>query len=397
MFCKKFSISTVGQAAFCVRHGKQADGQATKYDDNDILIPRMYGDDDRDDGSQRLYISACSYRIVLRLTSSDAPLYTQLPQADSGTVCITLIDKGAGDNMSHNPNKYESVYFKKVKGATGGMNIHDTILAEKAFVLSDMANAIYSASPMLRDPYEIIIEDTPKHPLYYPVPLNRATLSQYDAQTMTIDLYLKLTREDQSTGSDHIYIPIHKGIVMPDQTTRSIVSRVDVQLLICNDTYLDFIQAHNMDRSGRHLLGTVNTRHSAALTTMFPHKVDFGNVASRTDQQVTRNNLELPISKLWEMAITNVTYISPEDDKSVLIPKPSVAKSDGSYDLYGGEIMIGPAMMFPYYLLDKTVTEPSMSDIFKQVWDQLPNSTLETYVNDNFGVMWYMFREIESR
>ena len=273
-----------------------------------------------------------------------------------------------------------------------------TILVEKAFVLSNFANAIYSATPMLRDPYEIVIEDTPRHPLYYPIPLNRAALSQYDAQTMTIDLYLKLTREDQNTGLDHIYIPLHRGILVGDQTTRSIVSRSDIQLLICNDTYLDFVQTHNMDRSGRHLLGTVNIRHSAALTTNFPHKVDFGNVASRTDQEVTRNDLELPIGKLWEIAVTNVTCISPEDNKTVLIPTPLVAKSICSYDLYAGEIMIGPAMMFPYYLLDRTsATEPSMSDVFKQLWDQLPNSSLETYVNDNFGVMYYMFREIESR
>ena len=130
MFCKKFSISTVSQASFCVRHGKQADGRPTNYDDNDILIPRVHGDDDRDDGSQRLYICASLYRVVLRLTSADVPLYNQLPSADSGTLCVTLSDKGAGDNISDNPNKYESVYFKKVKGATGGMNIHDNSSGE---------------------------------------------------------------------------------------------------------------------------------------------------------------------------------------------------------------------------------------------------------------------------
>ena len=397
MFCKKFSVDTVGQPAFCVRHGRIEDGDPRNFDDNKIFIPLR--EDGEDDGAQRLYVCVCSYRIVLRLTSADTPLYTQLPAADSGTLCITLRDKGAADDMSQNPNKYESVYFKKVKEATSGMDVHDTILAEKAFVLSDFANAIYSIAPMLQDPYEIVVEDTPHHPIYYPLPLDRRTMDEFERQTMTVDLYLKMTREDPTTGSDHIYIPLHRGILTGDKTTApSIVARSDVQLLVCNDTYLDVVDQHTMDRSGRHLLGTVNTRMSDPLTSTFPHRVDFGNVAARSDnKQVTRQDLELPIGSLWEIGLTRVTYISPEDNKTVLIPKPGVAKSLGTYDLYAGELMIGPAMMFPCFLESSSGPSHTMSDVFKQMWDGLPNAGMETSVNDNFGVMYYMFVEIASR
>ena len=370
---------------------------------NAILFPS------NTDGDDRWYISLESYSLTLRLDvgASISALVKEIYETTHGIVCITMMDKGYADNITTNSNKYEAVYPKNVLAGSSA-HIYDTILYEEAYrVLPETYGEFVEGSLAHKYTYMHLpsSSDTTKnntHPIFYPIP---PLTTDYDRKTVVINAYLKLPPPDG--GSDvqrRVYIPLFNaqtGEALP------IVNRSFIKLQVCNEAHLRKYRlgpqyctdANDMSVGGRYLLGTINTLTYGDTHTEYPLKVNFKNAAIRSSEEIRRDDLQLDIDKTWEIGVTRVTYNMSESNM-IMIPHPTVAKQQGVYDLYEGEIMIGPCMYCPIVSSDDmTAGFQSMGNALTKMYgfNTTTQSDFITWANEHFGRVYSMIDDLRRQ
>ena len=187
----------------------------------------------------------------------------------------------------------------------------------------------------------------------------------------------------------------------------SIVNRSFIKLLVCNEAHLKTYRlgpqyctdANNMSVGGRYLLGTINTLTYGDNHQEYPLKVNFKNAAIRLSEEIRRDDLQLDIDKTWEIGVTRVTYNMSESNM-IMIPHPTVAQQQGVYDLYEGEIMIGPCMYCPIVSSDDmTAGFQSMGNALAKMYDI--NTTTQsdwiTWANEHFGRLYSMIDDLRRQ
>ena len=371
---------------------------------NAVLFPN------NTDGDDKWYVSLDSYSLTLRLdigSFSVSALVKEIYETTHGIVCITMMDKGHADNIATNTNKYEAVYPKNVLAGSSA-HIYDTILYEEAYrVLPETYGDFVEGSlahkyTYMHLPSHSSDTNNKTHPIFYPIP---SLTTDYDRKTVVINTYLKLP--PPNGGSDvqrHVYIPLfdaQTGEALP------IVNRSFIKLQVCNEAHLKKYKlgpqyctdATDMSMGGRYLLGTINTLTYGDNYQEYPLKVNFKNAAIRSSEEIRRDDLQLDIDKTWEIGVTRVTYNMSESNM-IMIPHPTVAKRQGVYNLYAGEIMIGPCMFFPVVSSDDmTAGVQSMGNALTKLYDM--NTTTQSdwivWGNDNFGRLYAMANDLRNQ
>ena len=155
-----------------------------------------------------------------------------------------------------------------------------------------------------------------------------------------------------------------------------------------------------MSFGAKYLLGTVNTLTYGTSYKQYPLKVNFTNAAIQSNEQIRRDDLQLDANKTWEIGVTRVTY-NLSESQLIMIPHPSVAKEKGIYDLYAGEIMIGPCMYYPIVSTDDMpphLQYQSMGTALTKIysWNTSTHSDFVAYANDHFGRLYTMVRELRA-
>ena len=170
---------------------------------------------------------------------------------------------------------------------------------------------------------------------------------------------------------------------------RSTSQKIQVRPQYCTD-------ATDMSAGGRYLLGTVNTLTYGDTYKEYPLKVNFKNAAIRSSEEIRRDDLQLDINKTWEIGVTRVTYNMSESNM-IMIPHPIVAKQQGVYDLYAGEIMIGSCMYYPIVSSDDMTA--GMGNALTKLYD-LNTSTQSNWIvwgSDNFGRLYAMVDDLRKQ
>ena len=115
---------------------------------------------------------------------------------------------------------------------------------------------------------------------------------------------------------------------------------------MCNQAYIqaNTIRPQNSD-STMYLLGSCDTREHVA-NTEYPFKLKFLYVGADSSESsvITRTDLQLDPAKVWEIAVQSITYNTSD---KIMIPSPSWAKHQGTYDLYAGEILVSGPELYP--------------------------------------------------
>ena len=375
---------------------------------NAVLFPN------NTDGDDKWYIALDSYSLTLRLDLATTPmpaLDKEILETTHGIVCITMMDKGYADNIATNTNKYEAVYPNNVLAGSSA-HIYDTILHEEAyrvpretykqFVEGSLAHKYTYMHLPTRSADDA--NNKTHHPIFYPIP---PLTTDYDRKTVVINAYLKLPPPDG--GSDvqrRVYIPLFNA-----QTgeAASIVNRSFIKLQVCNEAHLKTYglgpqyctDTNDMSVGGRYLLGTINTLTYGDNHQVYPLKVNFKNAAIRSSKEIRRDDLQLDIDKTWEIAVTRVTYNMSESNM-IMIPHPTVAKQQGVYDLYAGEIMIGACMYYPIVSTDDMtsgVQGNAMGKALTKLYnlDTTAQSDWVVWSNDNFGRLYEMVNDLRKQ
>ena len=183
-----------------------------------------------------------------------------------------------------------------------------------------------------------------------------------------------------------------------------IVNRSFIKLQVCNEAHLRKYRlgpqyctdANDMSVGGRYLLGTINTLTYGDTQTEYPLKVNFKNAAIRSSEEIRRDDLQLDIDKTWEIGVTRVTYNMSESNM-IMIPHPTVAKQQGVYDLYEGEIMIGPCMYCPIVSSDDmTAGFQAMGNALTKMYgfNTTTQSDFITWANEHFGRIYSMIDDL---
>ena len=156
-----------------------------------------------------------------------------------------------------------------------------------------------------------------------------------------------------------------------------------------------------MSFGAKYLLGTVNTLTYGTSYKQYPLKVNFTNAAIESNEQICRDDLQLDVNKTWEIGVTRVTY-NLSESQLIMMPHPSVAKQQGIYDLYAGEIMIGPCMYYPIVLTDDMpphlqyqTMENTLAKIYS--WNTSTQSNFVQHANDHFGRIYTMARQLRTQ
>ena len=237
------------------------------------------------------------------------------------------------------------------------------------------------------------------HPIFYPIP---PLTTDYDRKTVVINAYLKLPPPDG--GSDvqrRVYIPLFNaqtGEALP------IVNRSFIKLQVCNEAHLRKYRlgpqyctdANDMSVGGRYLLGTINTLTYRDNYQEYPLKVNYKNAAINSSEEIRRDDLQLDIDKTWEIGVTRVTYNMSELNM-IMIPHPTVAKQQGVYDLYAGEIMIGACMYYPIVSSDDMTS--GMGTALTKLYN-INTTTQSDWIvwgNDNFGRLYAMVDDLRKQ
>ena len=378
-------------------HTATDDTAAYDYTRNATLV----GDDD---DKTWWYVCLDSFQITLNISSDkQEALSNQLIEHTSAVLCITIRDKGSTPQST-----FEAVYPQNIipDAVTGGFPnrdaVQDTILHEQAFTLGAHIYADLERAS-LPITYLTIHNNGIKHPVFYALP-PIPTLDENDTHTVQISAYIKAPHT--SGGSDanrRFYLPLF------DTKTNNPIEEVrqfSAKLLFCNETYL---KEHDLGPYGssdatimseiengfnqQYLLGTVNTIDTTSTTSEYPFKVDFKNAALDPSQSVRREDLQLDPTLDWEMAVSRVTY-TLSDDSLIKIPSPESAKLAGIYDLYSGEIMVGPSMYFPM-VSDADMNGRNMSDCMTKVYN-ITSSDMLTYFDENFQRLWKMNKDLRD-
>ena len=144
-----------------------------------------------------------------------------------------------------------------------------------------------------------------------------------------------------------------------------------------------------MSFGAKYLLGTVNILTYGTSCKQYPLKVNFTNAAIQSNEQIRRDDLQLDVNKTWEIGVTRVTY-NLSESQLIMIPHPSVAKQQGIYDLYAGEIMIGLCMYYPIVSTDDMpphLQYQTMGNALAKIysWNTSTQSNFVQYANDHLG------------
>ena len=127
--------------------------------------------------------------------------------------------------------------------------------------------------------------------------------------------------------------------------------------------------------------------------------MNFKNAAIRSSEEIRRDDLQLEIDKTWEIGVTRVTYNMSESNM-IMIPHPTVAKQQGVYDLYAGEIMIGACMYYPIVSSDDMTSSLSlMGTALTKMYD-INTSTQSDWIvwgSDNFGRLYAMVDDLRKQ
>ena len=362
-------------------------------------------------GDDKWYIALDSYSLTLRLDLATTPtpaLDKEILETTHGIVCITMMDKGYADNIATNTNKYEAVYPNNVLAGSSA-HIHDTILYEEAYRVPpetygefEEGSLAHKYTYMHLPTRSADVTNNKAHPIFYPIP---PLTADYDRKTVVINAYLKLPPPD--AGSDvqrRVYIPLFNA-----QTGQavSIVNRSFIKLQVCNEAHLKkyglgpqyCTDTNDMSVGGRYLLGTINTLTYGDNHQVYPLKVNFKNAAIRSSEEIRRDDLQLDIDKTWEIGVTRVTYNISESNM-IMIPHPTVAKQQGVYDLYAGEIMIGSCMFYPIVSTDDmTSGNDAMGKALTKLYN-IDTSTQSDWIvwsNDNFGRLYNMVDDLRKQ
>ena len=331
------------------------------------------------------------------------------------------MDKGQAEDISLNGNKYEAVYPKNVLSYGSGSSsttsggytvIKDTILHEEAYHVTTGTYATFVEGPVAhRYAYLALPTDHKStapipHPIFYPLPTDLPT--DYDRKSVTLNIYLKLPHINEGANIQRrFYIPLFDG---QTGAASSLVYNSFIKLKICNEAYLQqnglgplyCTDLHDdMSFGAKYLLGTVTTLTYGASYKQYPLKVNFTNAAIQSNDQIRRDDLQLDAEKTWEIGVTRVTY-NLSESQLIMIPHPSVAKEKGIYDLYAGEIMIGPCMYYPIVSKDD-VPQPVLGPngigaALKQIYTYDPSTQQDfiNYANDHFGRLFQMAVELRT-
>ena len=397
------------EVSFCPQSWTTTSPPPSRFDTekNAVLFPN-----NTDDGDDKWYIALDSYSLTLRLDLATTPtpaLDKEILETTHGIVCVTMMDKGYADNIATNTNKYEAVYPKNVLAGSSA-HIYDTILYEEAYKvpLETYKQFVEGSLPhkytYMHLPTRSAADDTNNkvHPIFYPLP---PLTTDYDRKTVVINAYLKLPPPDG--GSDvqrRVYIPLFNA-----QTGQavSIVTRSFIKLQVCNEAHLKTYglgpqyctDANDMSAGGRYLLGTINTLTYGDTHQVYPLKVNFKNAAIRSSEEIRRDDLQLDLDKTWEIGVTRVTYNMSESNM-IMIPHPTAAKEQGVYDLYAGEIMIGPCMYCPIVSSDDMISGfGSMGLALTKIYtiNRTTQSDFITYANEHFGRLYSMIDDLRRQ
>ena len=152
-------------------------------------------------------------------------------------------------------------------------------------------------------------------------------------------------------------------------------------------------EMENGGSNQQYLLGTVNTIKTASTTSEYPFKVNFKNAALDPSQSIRREDLQLDPTLDWEIAVSRVTY-TLSDESLIKIPSPESAKGSGIYDLYSGEIMVGPCMYFPM-LSEADMDGRTMSECIIKIYNTTAKKIIK-YYDDNFEPLWKMNKDLRK-
>ena len=149
-----------------------------------------------------------------------------------------------------------------------------------------------------------------------------------------------------------------------------------------------------MSFGGNYLLGTIHTLTYGNSYQQYPLKVNFTNAAIESNEQIRQDDLQLDSDKAWEIGVTRVTYNLLES-QLIMIPHPSVAKANGVYNLYAGEIMIGPCMHYPIVSTDDMPPHlhySTMGSAIEKIYslNLTTQATHITYSNEHFKRIYNM-------
>ena len=395
--CIAFSSRSLPHmVSFCPpKHTAAVINDAYDYTRNATLV----SDDDRP-----WYVCLDSFQISLNIkTSQQEPLTKQLIDHTSAVLCITIRDKGSTPQST-----FEAVYPQNVipDTVTGGFpnrdTVQDTILHEQSFSIDThiYADLVQGSLPIT---YLTVHNNGITHPVFYTLP-PLPTLDENDTHTVQISTYIKAPHT--SGGSDasrRVYIPLFD---MKTNNPSNVVRQFSAKLLFCNETYL---REHDLGPYGssdttimseigngsnqQYLLGTVDTIQMTSTTSEYPFKVDFKNAVLDPSQSVRREDLQLDPTLDWEMAVSRVTY-TLSDELLIKIPSPESAKHAGIYDLYSGEIMVGPGMFFPI-LSDADMNGRRMSACINKIYKNSSTDIL-AYYDENYERLWKMNKELRD-
>ena len=408
------------QVSFCPRSWTSTESPPSTLttSENAILFPT----DDFDVTGDRWYVSLDSYSLTLRLPVGGVipPLAQQIWETTNGIVCITMMDKGQAEDISLNGNKYEAVYPKNVLSYGSGSSsttsggytiIKDTILHEEAYHVTTGTYATFVEGPVAhRYAYLTLPTDHKStapipHPIVYPLPTDLST--DYDRKSVTLHIYLKLPHINEGANIQRrFYIPLFDG---QTGAASSLVYNSFIKLKICNEAYLQqnrlgplyCTDLHDdMSFGAKYLLGTVNTLTYGTSYKQYPLKVNFTNTAIQSNEQIRRDDLQLDADKTWEIGVTRVTYKLSES-QLIMIPHPSVAKEKGIYDLYAGEIMIGPCAYYPIVTTDDMpphLQYQTMGNALTKIYSLTASTQSDflLYANDHFGRLYTMARQLRT-
>ena len=408
------------QVSFCPRSWTSTDSPPSTLNtsENAILFPT----EDFDLSGDRWYVFMDSYSVTLRLPLGGVipPLAQQIWECTNGIVCITMMDKGRAEDISLNGNKYEAVYPKNVLSygssssttTSGGYTIiKDTILHEEAYHVTKDTYATFVEGPVAHHYAYLTLPTDHKstapipHPIFYPLPTDLPT--DYDRKSVTLNIYLKLPHVNEGANiRRRFYIPLFDG---QTGAASSLVYDSFIKLKICNEAYLQENKLgplyctdvqDDMSFGAKYLLGTVNTLTYGTSYKQYPLKVNFTNAAIQSNEQIRRDDLQLDANKTWEIAVTRVTY-NLSESQLIMIPHPSVAQQTGIYDLYAGEIMIGPCAYYPILSTDDMpphLQYETMGTALTKIysWNKSTQSEFVAYANEHFGRLYTMTRELRA-
>ena len=408
------------QVSFCPRSWTSTDSPPSTLNtsENAILFPT----EDFDLSGDRWYVFMDSYSVTLRLPLGGVipPLAQQIWECTNGIVCITMMDKGQAEDISLNGNKYEAVYPKNVLSYGSGSSsttiggytiIKDTILHEEAYHVTTDTYATFVKGPVAHHYAYLTLPTDHKsaapipHPIFYPLPTDLPT--DYDRKSVTLNIYLKLPHVNEGANIQRrFYIPLFDG---QTGAASSLVYNSFIKLKICNEAYLQQNRLgplyctdlqDDMSFGAKYLLGTVNTLTYGTSYKQYPLKVNFTNAAIQSNEQIRRDDLQLDVDKTWEIGVTRVTY-NLSESQLIMIPHPSVAKEKGIYDLYAGEIMIGPCAYYPIVSTDDMpphLQYQTMGNALTKIYsvNTSTQSDFLLYANDHFGRLYTMTRELRT-